>query len=152
MLTGLLAARNVLGAQYDLWTVNEDRQYLEEESGAGDRPSFENKNMPVPFSSIDGLALGSALAAVSGMLFFLITVWPVLTHNAVLRPYLALLSQYYFGYTVSIQGAFIASGYSLFWGFVFGWIFAHLRNFFVARYIQKVRRKAERALLNKYQV
>lgn len=152
MLTGVLAARNVLGARYDLWTVNEAREYLEEEIGAGDRQSFADKNMPVTFSRIDGLALGSALAAVSGLLFFLITVWPALTHNAVLRPYLALLSQYYFGYTVSIQGAFIASGYSLFWGFFFGWIFAHLRNFLVARYIQKVRRKTERALLNKYQV
>lgn len=30
MLTGVLAARNILGAGYDLWTVNEAREYLEE--------------------------------------------------------------------------------------------------------------------------
>lgn len=28
MLTGLLAARNVLGAHYDLWSVNTDTDYL----------------------------------------------------------------------------------------------------------------------------
>jgi protoporphyrinogen oxidase len=34
MMTGLMAARNVMGASYDLWRVNSDAQYLEEESGA----------------------------------------------------------------------------------------------------------------------
>ncbi len=30
MMTGLLAARNILGQHYDLWSVNEDAEYLEE--------------------------------------------------------------------------------------------------------------------------
>ena len=30
MLTGILAARNVMGADYDLWSVNVDADYLEE--------------------------------------------------------------------------------------------------------------------------
>ena len=34
MMTGLMAARNIMGAHYDLWRVNSDAQYLEEESGA----------------------------------------------------------------------------------------------------------------------
>jgi protoporphyrinogen oxidase len=34
MMTGLMAARNIMGASYDLWRVNADAQYLEEESGA----------------------------------------------------------------------------------------------------------------------
>jgi len=29
-----MAARNIMGASYDLWRVNSDAQYLEEESGA----------------------------------------------------------------------------------------------------------------------
>ena len=29
MLTGLLAARNVLGAHHDLWTVNAEEAYLD---------------------------------------------------------------------------------------------------------------------------
>ncbi|MBI4904575.1 MAG: NAD(P)/FAD-dependent oxidoreductase [Acidobacteria bacterium] len=31
MLTGLLAARNILGANYDLWKVNSDEEYLEDD-------------------------------------------------------------------------------------------------------------------------
>ena len=34
MMTGLMAARNVMGASYDLWRVNSDAQYLEEDGGA----------------------------------------------------------------------------------------------------------------------
>ncbi len=34
MMTGLMAARNIMGASYDLWRVNSDAQYLEEKSGA----------------------------------------------------------------------------------------------------------------------
>lgn len=30
MMTGILAARNLLGSRYDLWTVNSDAEYLEE--------------------------------------------------------------------------------------------------------------------------
>jgi hypothetical protein len=30
MLTGLLAARNIAGAHFDLWELNEDQAYLEE--------------------------------------------------------------------------------------------------------------------------
>ena len=33
MMTGLLAARNLLGGDWDLWKVNADAQYLEEDSG-----------------------------------------------------------------------------------------------------------------------
>jgi protoporphyrinogen oxidase len=34
MMTGLMAARNIMGASYDLWRVNSDAQYLEEDGGA----------------------------------------------------------------------------------------------------------------------
>jgi hypothetical protein len=33
-MTGLMAARNIMGACYDLWRVNSDAQYLEEDGGA----------------------------------------------------------------------------------------------------------------------
>ena len=32
MMTGLMAARNINGASYDLWRVNADALYLEEET------------------------------------------------------------------------------------------------------------------------
>jgi protoporphyrinogen oxidase len=37
MLTGLLAARNVLGEEHDLWEVNTERSYYEEQRVARER-------------------------------------------------------------------------------------------------------------------
>jgi Na+/proline symporter len=53
------------------------------------------------------------------------------------------LSQYFAGYTVSIEGAFIAFGYCFLWGFLFGWLFAYLRNFFLAYFIFRSKRASE---------
>ena len=61
----------------------------------------------------------------------------------VVGPNLQLLSQYFVGYTVSLKGAFIACGYSFFWGFLFGWLFAYLRNLLLGFYIYQVKRRAE---------
>jgi protoporphyrinogen oxidase len=36
MMTGLMAARNILGASFDVWRVNSDAEYLEEEEFAAD--------------------------------------------------------------------------------------------------------------------
>ncbi len=38
MMTGLLAARNVLGASHDLWEVNTDMEYQEEIQAPRDGP------------------------------------------------------------------------------------------------------------------
>jgi hypothetical protein len=32
MLTGLMAARNIMGGSFDLWRVNSDAEYLEEDA------------------------------------------------------------------------------------------------------------------------
>jgi protoporphyrinogen oxidase len=37
MMTALLAARNIMGAQFDVWKVNTDAEYLEEDRGAPDQ-------------------------------------------------------------------------------------------------------------------
>jgi protoporphyrinogen oxidase len=37
MLTGMLAARNVMGEQHDLWDVNTERSYYEEQQVARER-------------------------------------------------------------------------------------------------------------------
>jgi Na+/proline symporter len=42
-----------------------------------------------------------------------------------------------------VRGAFVAFGYTFVWGFLFGWLFAYLRNLFLAYYIYRARRKAE---------
>jgi len=56
---------------------------------------------------------------------------------------LELLANYFFGYTVTVQGAFVAFGYSFFWAFLFGWLFAYLRNFFLGFYLYRLKKKSE---------
>jgi hypothetical protein len=57
--------------------------------------------------------------------------------------YFKLLNQYFFGYTVTVKGALIGLAYGFFWGFLLGWLIAYLRNFFIAYYIYRIRRKVE---------
>lgn len=48
MMTGLLAVKNIMGANYDLWTVNADQEY-QEESGEADKAG--SKHSPANPSS-----------------------------------------------------------------------------------------------------
>jgi hypothetical protein len=134
MLTAMMAAENVLGADHDLWEVNEEPEYHEE---------IVLKPLMRAFSRIDRLGFATALGSVSGLLFFLMTILLVIKGGEVVGPNLRLLSQYFFGYSVTLKGAFIAAAYSFSWGFIFGWMVAFLRNFFVGYFIYRVKRKAE---------
>ena len=88
-------------------------------------------------------ALGLVLGLLFGLIIFCATNWLVIKGGEVVGPNLSLLEQYFIGYTVTVKGAFIAFGYSFFWGFLFGWLIAYLRNLFFAFYIYRVRKKAE---------
>jgi protoporphyrinogen oxidase len=147
MLTGILAARNVLGAQHDLWSVNEDAEYLEENRAVSDRLALTERVILKSFARMEKTAMGIALGTVSGLLFFVATLWLVVKGGEVVGPNLQLLSQYFFGYTVSVKGAFVALFYGFLWGFLFGWLFAYLRNLMLALYIIRVKKKAERLSL-----
>jgi protoporphyrinogen oxidase len=142
MLTAILSAENILGANHDLWTVNVEQEYHEE---MGIEPSEEaalDKLLPAVFSRMDKIGLATAVGSVCGLLIFLATIWIVIK-GGVERFYLQLLGQYLLGYTVTVKGALIGMAYGFSWGFLFGWLFAYLRNFFIAYYIYRIRRKTE---------
>ena len=61
----------------------------------------------------------------------------------VVGPRLALLGQYFLGYTVTWTGAFVGLLYGFFYGFLFGWSLAYLRNTVMSVYIHLVARRAE---------
>ena len=143
MLTGMLAAENVLGAKHVLWEVNEEEEYLEEDKRVRDDKVALERVLVRSFARMDKLAFATAVGSVSGLLFFLATIWLIVKGGDVVGPNLELLSQYFVGYAVTLRGAFIAFGYSLFCGFLFGWLFAYLRNFFLAFHIYRVKKKAE---------
>jgi len=136
MLTGILAAQNIFGAQHSIWDVNEEKTYLEEKS-------LSEQVLIRTFARLDKLAFAIAAGTVAGLLMFLVTFLPFIRSSTMLIPYLQLLGQYFIGYTVSITGAFIAFGYSFLWGFFCGWLFACLRNLFLGLYILKVKKEAE---------
>jgi hypothetical protein len=143
MLSGILAVQNYSGAKHDLWNVNEEEEYIEEDKKAIDRRLVLENILGKTFARMDKLAFAIAVGSVSGLLVFLATIWLVLKGGEVIGPNLRLLAQYFPGYTISLKGSFIAFSYSFIWGFLFGWLFAYLRNLSLGLYIFWVRKKTE---------
>jgi len=142
MLTAMLSAENILGANHDLWAINVEQEYHEEITLEPGEEAALEKLLPAVFSRMDQSGLATAIGSVCGLLTFLATIWMVIKGGAT-SLHLQLLNQYFFGYTVTVKGAFIGLAYSFSWGFLSGWLFAYLRNFSMAYYIYRIKRKAE---------
>lgn len=134
MLTGMMAAENVLGANHDLWLVNEEQEYHEEIAANAIKRAV---------ARMDKFGFATASGTVCGLLVFLATIFLNFKGGDVVRPNLQLLSQYFYGYNVTVKGAFIGMVFSFSWAFIFGWVFAYLRNLFISFYIYRVKRKTE---------
>ena len=142
MLVGMLAAQNFLGANHDLWKVNEEKEYIEEKKLK--TVPIDSKNALIrTFSRMDKLAMATSVGSVSGLLFFFSTIWLVIKGDGIASLKLQLLNQYFIGYSVTVSGAFKAFGYSFIWGFLFGWLFAYLRNLLLAFISYRVKKKTE---------
>ncbi len=142
MLTAMLSAENILGANHDLWKVNTDEGYIEEVRTKPDQKTTASQLIPGIFYRMDKLGLAIAVGSVCGLLGFFATVWLVIRGGPA-SAYLQLLDQYFFGYTVTLTGALVGLAYSFFWGFLFGWLIAYLRNFFMSYHIYRIKRHAE---------
>ena len=172
MLTAMLAVKNIMGANYDLWKVNADQEYhenavkvtarTEEEefkelassqpriptvipdtSLGGDQYGASEETIIYAFSRIDKLGFATAVGIVCGMVIFATTLWLVLTGDVIVSTYATLLNQYFFGYSVTMKGAFIGLLYGVTWGFIWGWLFAYLRNFIVGLYVYILKKNTE---------
>jgi len=142
MLTAMLSAENILGANHDLWAINVEPEYHEEMTLEPSEEAVLDKLLPGVFSRMDQLGLATAVGSVCGLLIFFLTIGLAIRGGDA-RIYLQLLNQYFFGYTVTLKGALIGMAYSFSWGFLFGWLLAYLRNFFMAYYIYRIKRKVE---------
>lgn len=134
MLTAMMAAENVLGAKHDLWLVNEEQEYHEE---------IMMKAIMNAFGRVDKLAFATALGTVAGLFLFFATIFLVIKGGDVVGANLQLLNQYFIGYSVTVKGSFIGMAYSFAWVFLFGWLAAYIRNFIVASYIFRLKKKTE---------
>lgn len=107
---------------------------------AGPEPLPEE--IALAFAPLHKRALGIAVGVTFGLLVFAVTAFHVLArpHEAI---QLWLVSQYFYGYTVSWQGAFVGFFWGFFTGFVAGWFLAFSRNLLLATWIFLGRTKSE---------
>ena len=155
MMTGVLAARNLLGEDVDPWSVNVEQEYHEEgAAGAGATGERQvprrleggdlRKLFADTFARYDPVALGTAIALVAGCGLFLATAVLLLANGGnPVGPNLSLLGAYFLGYTVSWSGAVVGGLEAGLLGFGFGWILAHLINAVVSREERLLRERAE---------
>ena len=65
MLTGVLAARNIMGASYDLWDLEPDSAYFEGDVGLNREVmralDFSQPRVPERVRAVSALAAGDAL-------------------------------------------------------------------------------------------
>jgi len=140
MLTAMLAAENLSGANHDLWKVNTEQEYHEEVEY---EEKERDKTLTQIFARMDKLGFATAVGTVCSLVIFIATLWLVVKGSAAIVPYFQLLEQYFIGYTVTVEGAFIGMGYSFLWGFIWGWLIAYLRNFCLGLFIYIVKKKTE---------
>lgn len=167
MLTAMLAVKNILGANYNLWQVNADQEYHEEirdneekernefallastqplvpvQAATSPKHSASDEALIQMFAKIDKTALAIAVGSVCGLVIFIATLWLITKGDEIVGPNLRLLGEYFIGYTVTVKGAFIGMGYSFLWGFIFGWLFAYLRNLSLGFFVYMARKKTE---------
>jgi protoporphyrinogen oxidase len=157
MVTAIYAARNIGGADYDVWEVNVEEEYHEEDSARGtagvpgDRlvPQRLEKSRAAhvlrdAFARYDAIALGFALAIPAACGLFAATAILLIKGGPAVGPNLALLSNYIVGYQVSWAGAFTGSVEVGVLGFVFGWAMAKLINAVVGWQERALIRRLER--------
>ena len=149
MLTGMLAVRNlVLGEHNDLWSVNTDQEYHEEVREAAtethDLEEMLQQVLPEVFVKIDSTALGVSFGVTTGLMLFLATLALVVKGGVTVGPTLALLGQYFPGYSVTPLGSVLALVYGFAVGLGLGWGFAVIRNGATFLYKAAVYRRAER--------
>lgn len=153
MLTGIYAVRNILlGEQNDLWAINAEQEYLEEV--AEERVRTEDVVEAVQgalahvFPKLHASAFGFSVGIVSGLLLFVATIFLLVQGEDTVG--LALLSQFFPGYRVSLAGSLLGMCYGFAVGFLIGWGFAFLRNAATAVYIASVYRSAQQSALQRF--
>lgn len=104
----------------------------------GGEPELE---LELAFLPLHKKALGMGMGVAGALMVFVLTI----VHMArTSDPYpLVLLNRYFYGYELSLRGAFVGAFWAGIAGFVAGWFFAFCRNLAVATSAFIVRTRAE---------
>lgn len=149
MLTAIYAARNLCGANHDLWNVNVDGEYHEEIRQSSDRlvPQTMQTDALVllqsAFARYDPYALGCALSIVLG-LGMLLLVAPLLVQDRT-PPELMLLRNYLFGFDATWKGIALGILETSVVGFLLGFVMARAINFVTGWHERRLLHKLEMA-------
>jgi protoporphyrinogen oxidase len=165
MLTAVYAARNIVGEKHDVWAVNTEMEYHEEErvkasaakpvaarietasaAATGDRQVprrlTPEELIEAAFAKLDPVALGVSLGTVGGLSLFIATVTLLVKGGPVVGPTLALLNNVLLGFSVTWRGALIGLMETSLGGFAIGYLFASLRNLGIDAYGWLLQRRA----------
>jgi hypothetical protein len=97
------------------------------------------------FAPIHKAALGIAVGAAAALVILTLTVSSLLRGLGEHSSHLGLLSEYFYGYSVSWLGAPVGAFWALVVGFVAGWFTAFCRNLVIAVALFLTRSRAELA-------
>src|SRR5262245_27429832 len=92
------------------------------------------------FAPVHKRALGVAVGLTVALVVMVVTIFHVIAEPSDVP--IHLISQYFYGYDITWQGAFVGGWWGFVAGFVAGWFLAFVRNLMVARWVFVVRAKA----------
>lgn len=98
-------------------------------------------------AKIDRAALGIAVGILCGAGIFLATNFLILKGGERIGQNFALLSQYFYGFSISFAGSLIGLIYGFISGFIVGWLIAFLRNLVIKIYLHFLKFKGRVAAI-----
>ena len=113
-------------------------QNLQRSVPLGSGPNRIDTSLLLALAPLDKIALGVAVGVLGALTVWGATIVLLVKGGPVVGPTLALLGQYYVGYTVTTTGSFVGALYGFLTGFVLGWLTAAVRNSIVALYVRLV--------------
>lgn len=93
-------------------------------------PTLE-KIIMTRLTRLNALVSGLVTGVIFGLIIFIATNWLLLKGGDPVGPHLALLGQFFLGYTVSFWGSLVGLLYGFVTGFILGYAVAVLYNFFL---------------------
>lgn len=104
---------------------------------AEEKPTLE-KIVMTRLTRLNAVVSGLVSGVILGLIIFIVTNWLLLKGGEEVGPHLALLGQFFLGYTVSFWGSLAGFIYGFVTGFIFGYAVAFLYNYFLnLRYHRK---------------
>ncbi len=90
-----------------------------------------DKIVKTRLTRLNAIVSGLVAGVILGLAIFVATNWLLLKGGEPIGPHLALLGQFFWGYTVSFWGSIIGLLYGFVTGLIVGYAVAFLYNFFL---------------------